>query len=136
MRGVTPAADLVSSGQGGGQLRPYLLSPQVIAEPYSLPPKLTIVSLFSIDRWRLRGKWALGWLKSAYALAKLKRALDFDLLTFRDKEVRELYEELNKMQSGYSHNELRDMVTPPMFTQLRRLHLVLGRERFGNEILD
>eukprot|EP00240_Pyramimonas_obovata_P016258 CAMPEP_0118930686 /NCGR_PEP_ID=MMETSP1169-20130426/7285_1 /TAXON_ID=36882 /ORGANISM="Pyramimonas obovata, Strain CCMP722" /LENGTH=293 /DNA_ID=CAMNT_0006873075 /DNA_START=149 /DNA_END=1030 /DNA_ORIENTATION=+ len=117
-KGISSPASI--SAFGGRQLKPYMQSPMVIAEPYKPPPKFAATMLISLDWWKSRGTVVMGWVKSMYCMAKCtKHIKGFSVNSFKEAAGL-LYKDINQLQASASQPELRQLVTEVIYTQMKR----------------
>lgn len=103
------------------QLKVYMNSPGLLAEPYrGEPPKLSLLSLLTVDGIRERWKRLVGRAKSVYTLAKCKKDIEgFDLQKFKE-EVGEIHEKICTLHAKGDLTELRKYTTPATLAAIKR----------------
>jgi len=103
------------------QLKVYMNSPGLLAEPYrGDPPKLSLLSLLTVDGIRERWKRLVGRAKSVYTLAKCKKDMEgFDLRKFKE-EVGEIHEKICTLHARGDLTELRKYTTPATLAAMKR----------------
>lgn len=107
---------------------PDLVSPELIAEPYTGPrERLPLLSWFTPSGWRARYQRMLAGIKSMYGLAICQRHIEgFSVRTFK-ADVIDLYQRVNTLIAEGSLTLLKRDVTGKCFSLMKRE--MKGRER-------
>eukprot|EP00249_Psilotum_nudum_P006398 c19716_g1_i1 orf=239-1186(+) len=97
----------------------YLGSPGMIFEPYKPPPPPLPFwrRWFTKEGWKQRKEWWLGEMKTAYAIAKLRKK-GYNKGKFYNETV-ELYRQINAALAQGDRTSLRQLVTDKMFSVLK-----------------
>lgn len=104
------------------QVRVTLISSNLVAEPYrGEPPKLPLLkSWLTPTGWKARWKRWMSSIKSIYTLAKVRRHVpDWTLFGFK-KEAFDLYTRVCAALASGDRTELRHLVTPNVFSDMKR----------------
>lgn len=104
-----------------GSVRVTMISSNLLAEPYKgEPPRLPLISWFTISGWKERWRRALGGAKSLYTVSKCKKNVpDFGLPAFKE-EALQLYETICRMLAEGDRTGLRQLVAPSVFGDMKR----------------
>eukprot|EP00898_Chlorokybus_atmophyticus_P005612 jgi/Chlat1/6051/Chrsp4S06332 len=97
-------------------------SPNVLFDPYKPPePKLPFFfSWFTSTGWKRRKDWILGYMKSAYTIARLRKNIPgFNNKVFK-AEASDLYKQINSALARGDLKVLRDLVTDTIYEDMRR----------------
>eukprot|EP00238_Polyblepharides_amylifera_P004713 CAMPEP_0196587442 /NCGR_PEP_ID=MMETSP1081-20130531/57497_1 /TAXON_ID=36882 /ORGANISM="Pyramimonas amylifera, Strain CCMP720" /LENGTH=213 /DNA_ID=CAMNT_0041909629 /DNA_START=396 /DNA_END=1037 /DNA_ORIENTATION=+ len=95
-------------------------SPNLVAEPYRVPKKLTILSLFKTEGWSLLKQKVLSGVRSLYCMAKLTRHVQNFRPTQMKEIAQEVYQLVNSLHAEGNTFKLRQVVTDPVYTQMKR----------------
>jgi large subunit ribosomal protein L45 len=126
-KSITPPA--FASQARGQQIRAFLKSPGVIADPYRGPrPWPALGSFFGGDGWRALGKSMLRPIQDVWTLGQCQSIKGFSRTQFRE-EARTLYKEINRMISLNNHTALRHVCSERAMTEIKRE--VKAREKGG-----
>ncbi|XP_024539238.1 39S ribosomal protein L45, mitochondrial [Selaginella moellendorffii] len=99
----------------------YMSSPGLIAEKYRPPPPPLpfFQRWFTRQGWRLKKKYLMDMLKTAYCLAKLrKKHKGYNQKVFY-REATDLYKEINKLSAAGDLGKLRRLVTEHFFSVIK-----------------
>ncbi|GAB4816777.1 hypothetical protein N2152v2_003823 [Parachlorella kessleri] len=102
-------------------IRATMVSSNLLAEPYKgEPPKLPLSAWFTLGGWKERLRRLHGSIKSVFTIAKCKRNIPQWTLPAFKEEVLDLYQKINKQLAEGDRTELRHLVTPTVFSDMKR----------------
>ena len=131
-KSITPPA--FASQARATQIRAFLKSPGVIADPYrGRRPWPSASSLLSLDGWRQLVKLALMPVKDIYTLGNCQYIEGFSRPAFRE-EARLMYKEISRMIAGNHHTALRHTCSEKALAEIKKE--VKARERGGWDGID
>ena len=111
------------------QIRAFLKSPNVIADPYRGPrPWPSLSSFLGLAGWKQLGALMLRPVKDVYTLGKLQSVPGFTRPAFRE-EARDMYREISRMIAENHHTALRNFCSEKALQEIKRE--VKRRERGG-----
>jgi large subunit ribosomal protein L45 len=126
-RSITPPA--FASQSRGQQIRAFLKSPGVIADPYRGPrPWPSLSSFFKGTGFKELGKFLLRPVQDVWTLGQCQSINGFTRPQFRE-EAKQLYTEINRMISLNNHTALRHICSERALTEIKRE--VKQREKGG-----
>jgi large subunit ribosomal protein L45 len=126
-RSITPPA--FASQSRGTQIRAFLKSPGVIADPYRGPRQWpSIGSFFGGEGWRLLGKALLRPVQDVWTLGQCQSIKGFTRTAFRT-EAQTLYREINRMIALNNHTALRHVCSEKALAEIKKE--VKRREKGG-----
>ena len=131
-RSITPPA--FASQSRGQQIRAFLKSPGVIADPYRGPrPWPGISSFFGREGWRALGKALLRPVQDVWTLGQCQSIKGFSRPAFRE-EAQTLYREINRMIALNNHTALRHVCSEKALAEIKKE--VKRREKGGWAAVD
>ncbi len=131
-RSITPPA--FASQSRGQQIRAFLKSPGVIADPYRGPrpwPKLS--AFFGKEGWRQLGKSLLRPVQDVWTLGQCQSIKGFTRNAFRT-EAQTLYREINRMIALNNHTALRHVCGEKALAEIKKE--VKVRQKGGWHTID
>ena len=102
-------------------LRAFLLSPNIIADPYKGPqPWPALSSYLGLEGWKTLVGFVLGKVRDIYSLSQCSSGLNgFSPETFKE-EARRMYEEVNRLLADSHRTSLRHITTEKVHTDMKR----------------
>ena len=126
-RSITPPA--FASQARGTQIRAFLKSPGVIADPYRGPrPWPSLASFLKGDGFKQLGRFLLRPVQDVWTLGQCQSINGFTRGSFRE-ETKNLYTEINRMIALNNHTALRHVCSERALTEIKRE--VKRREKGG-----
>ncbi|KAL4860079.1 putative 39S ribosomal protein L45 [Chlorella vulgaris] len=103
------------------QMRLSMVSANLLAEPYrGVPPNLPLTAYFTPSGWKEVWRRFVGHAKSLFTVARAKKFIPGFSRTSIKQESLEIYKDVCRLLAEGDKTELRHLVTPAVFSDMKR----------------